>query len=81
MLDGAFFYLHSAAHPTSRSGVPPYGLSQPGTCYFGGIMWDQDMWMVAPTALTSPSAGLALASFRSRTLPTAERYADARGFS
>ena len=37
MLDAAFFYLHSNVHPNAKSGVPPYGLTQSGICYEGGM--------------------------------------------
>jgi hypothetical protein len=37
MLDTAHFYLHSSAHANARTGIPPYGLTQSGICYFGGV--------------------------------------------
>ena len=48
MLDGAFFYLHANVHPTARHGSPPYGLTQSGVCYFGGLFWDMDSFMTKP---------------------------------
>ena len=79
-LDGAHFYLHSAAHAASRTGVPPYGLSQPGRCYQGGIMWDMDSWMVQPVSRTAAGAAVGLARFRTRTLDVAQRRAAVNGY-
>ena len=33
MIDGAFFYMHSHAHPSNTMGVADYGLSTPGRMY------------------------------------------------
>ena len=54
-LDGAHFYL--TAHPRVGRACRHTG-SQPGTCYFGGIFWDMDSWMVQPVSHTSAAAGL-----------------------
>ena len=80
MLDGAFFYLHSNSHPNSRHGSPPYGLTQSGICYFGGLFWDMDSFMTKPTAMSSPSAGVALARSRTRTVGAAQRLAELLGY-
>ena len=80
MIDAAYFYMHSHAHPASSMGVSDYGLSQPGRMYGGGIMEDFDFLMVLPVALGDAAAGLAFARFRTRTLDVALELAAASGY-
>ena len=81
MIDGAFFYMHSHAHPTSSTGVSDYGLSQAGRMYSGAIMEDFDFLMVLPAALGDVAAGTAFARFRTRTLGAAQEHAAAAGYA
>lgn len=78
VLDLAFYYLHSAAHPSSQLSIPPFGLSRAEN-YFGHIFWDTDAWMFLPVVLTDPLAGRQLVEFRYRTLPEAKKIASLYG--
>jgi trehalose/maltose hydrolase-like predicted phosphorylase len=43
LLDAAFFYLHSAAHSSTKQGIACYGLAQ-WEPLAGHVFWDMDFW-------------------------------------
>ena len=57
-LDVAFYYLHSNIHPSTKTGYPPFGLTQ-NSAYYGHNFWDTDLWTFIPTVLVQPEAGKA----------------------
>ena len=79
VVDCAFFYLHSSVHPSTLTGMPPFGLSQ-FRYYYGHSFWDTESWSLLPFALTNPAAARALVDFRRRGLPAAERQAKLYGY-
>jgi protein-glucosylgalactosylhydroxylysine glucosidase len=79
VVDCAFFYLHSSVHASTRTGMPPFGLSQ-AEYYFGHSFWDTESWSLLPFALTDPPAARALIEFRVRSLDYAKRLADLYGY-
>lgn len=78
-LDAAFFYLHSSAHPSSRTGVPPFGFSQ-FNAYGGHGFWDMDSWMFPPVLLAAPDAARAMLEYRARGLDAARKKAATFGY-
>ena len=79
VLDEAHFYLHSSLHPSTLTGMPPFGLSQ-WQHYYGHSFWDTETWSFLPVLLTAPDAARALLEFRLRGLPNAQRLARLFGF-
>jgi protein-glucosylgalactosylhydroxylysine glucosidase len=79
VVDCAFFYLHSSVHPSTLTGMPPFGLSQ-YAYYFGHSFWDTESWSLLPFALTNPPAARALVEFRRRGLDDAKRQAALYGY-
>ena len=66
-LDAAFFYLHSSLHPSCRTGMPPYGLTQ-FEALEGHVFWDMDSWCLPPALLASPASVRAMLEYRLRGL-------------
>ncbi len=79
VLDAAHFYVHSSLHPSTRTGMAPFGLSQ-WDHYFGHSFWDTESWSLLPVTLASPATGRALVDFRLRGLEYARRQAALYGF-
>lgn len=79
VVDCAFFYLHSSVHPSTLTGMPPFGLSQ-FRYYYGHSFWDTESWSLLPFVLTNPATARALVDFRRRGLPAAERQAKLYGY-
>ena len=79
VVDCAFFYLHSSVHPSTLTGMPPFGLSQ-FAYYFGHSFWDTESWSLLPFALTNPPAARALVEFRRGGLEAAKRQAALYGY-
>jgi hypothetical protein len=77
--DTAFYYYHSSVHPSTRGGIPPFGLAHHDK-YFGHIFWDMDMWMLIPAILTAPHAARAIVDYRVRGLEAARRRAALFGY-
>jgi hypothetical protein len=77
--DTAFYYYHSCIHPSTRWGIPPFGLAHHDK-YFGHIFWDMDMWMLIPALLTAPHAARAIVEYRARGLDAARRKAALFGY-
>jgi trehalose/maltose hydrolase-like predicted phosphorylase len=78
-LDIAFFYLMSSVHPSSKTGLAPFGLSQYHN-YFGHIFWDMDTWMFVPILLVSPESARSLLECRVRGLDAAKGVASLFGY-
>lgn len=78
VLDAAFFYLHSSVQPSTRTGMPPFGLSHSN--YSGHSFWDTEIWSLLPITLSSPQTARALLEYRLRSLGFAERQADLYGY-
>jgi len=79
VLDASFFYLHSSLHASTRTGMPPFGLSQ-FSHYFGHSFWDTETWSLLPIALAAPATARALLEFRLRGLDYAQRQASLYGY-
>lgn len=79
VVDCAFFYLHSSVHPSTLTGMPPFGLSQ-FAYYFGHSFWDTESWSLLPFVLTNPAAARALVEFRRRGLENAKHQAALYGY-
>ena len=79
ILDAAHFYIHSSLHPSTLTGMPPFGLSQ-WDHYFGHSFWDTESWSLLPITLASPGTGRALVDFRVRSLEFARRQAALYGY-
>ncbi|MGA2974732.1 MAG: hypothetical protein ABSF77_05420 [Spirochaetia bacterium] len=73
-MDTAFYYYHSNIHPSSRAGMPPFGLAHHDK-YFGHNFWDMDLWMLIPALLTAPHSARAIEEYRLRGLDAAQRKA------
>jgi len=78
-LDTAFFYLHSSLHPSCRTGMPPYGLTQ-FEALEGHVFWDMDFWCLPPALLASPASVKAMLEYRVRGLEAARKRAELFGF-
>jgi len=78
-LDVAFYYLHSNIHPSTKTGFPPFGLTQNGA-YYGHNFWDTDLWTFIPTVLVQPDAGKATIEYRHRGLDAAKNRAKLFGY-
>jgi protein-glucosylgalactosylhydroxylysine glucosidase len=79
VLDAAFFYLHSSLHSSTRTGMPPFGLSQ-SAYYYGHSFWDTETWSLLPVTLAAPATAKSLLDFRVRGLDYAERLAALYGY-
>jgi len=79
VLDAAFFYLHSSLHRSTRTGMPPFGLSQ-HDYYYGHSFWDTETWSLLPVVLAAPETARALMEFRLRSLPWAKSDAALYGY-
>ena len=79
LLDAAFFYLHSSVHPSTETGMAPFGLSQ-SEHYYGHSFWDTETWSLAPITLASPETARSLVEYRVRGLPAARRLAALSGY-
>jgi trehalose/maltose hydrolase-like predicted phosphorylase len=79
VLDAAFFYLHSSLHRSTRTGMPPFGLSQ-HDYYYGHSFWDTESWSLLPVVLAAPATARALLEFRLRSLDWAKREAALYGY-
>ena len=78
-VDVAFYYYHSCIHPSTRWGIPPFGLAHHDK-YFGHIFWDMDMWMLIPALLAAPPAARAIVDYRARGLDAARKKAALFGY-
>ena len=58
--DSAYFYLHSSIHASNPCSVAPFGLGH--RHYFGGVLWDTDIFMYPTVLLTAPKAARNLKS-------------------
>ena len=79
VLDASFFYLHSSLHSSTRTGMPPFGLSQ-FAHYFGHSFWDTESWSLLPITLSAPATARSLLEFRLRGLDYAQRQAALYGY-
>jgi protein-glucosylgalactosylhydroxylysine glucosidase len=79
VLDAAFFYLQSSLHRSTRTGMPPFGLSQ-FAYYYGHSFWDTETWSLLPITLTTPATARALLQYRLRGLEWAKREAALYGY-
>jgi len=79
VLDAGFFYVHSSLHPSTRTGMPPFGLSQ-FAHYYGHSFWDTESWSLLPITLTAPDTARALLEFRLQGLESAKRQASLYGY-
>jgi trehalose/maltose hydrolase-like predicted phosphorylase len=79
VLDASFFYLLSSTHPSSKTGLAPYGLSSYEN-YFGHIFSDMDEWMFLPVLITSPEAARAMMECRVNGLKAAKETAALFGY-
>ncbi|HUV04503.1 MAG TPA: hypothetical protein VMX94_05295 [Armatimonadota bacterium] len=78
-LDCALFYLYSSAHPSCRTSVPPFGMSQ-ADYYHGHVFWDTDIFMTPVLLLTSPETARMTIAYRLRTLEAAKKRAECYGY-
>jgi len=78
-LDAAFFYLHSSLHPSTLTGMPPFGLSQ-SSYYYGHSFWDTETWSLLPITLAAPATARSLLEYRLRGLEYARRQAALYGY-
>jgi trehalose/maltose hydrolase-like predicted phosphorylase len=79
VLDAAFFYLHSSLHASTRTGMPPFGLSQ-FAYYYGHSFWDTESWSLLPITMATPATARSLLEYRLRGLDYAKRQADLYGY-
>ena len=79
VLDAAFFYIQSSVHASTRTGMPPFGLSQ-FSYYYGHSFWDTETWSLLPVILTAPEAARSLLEYRVRALDYAKRQAALYGY-
>jgi hypothetical protein len=82
MIDAAFFYLHTSAHPSSPCSTSMFGLAYwPDYHYYRGhVMWDIESFAVPPLLLTDPDAARALLGYRIDRLEGAQQTAAANGY-
>jgi len=66
LIDAAFFYLNSSAHPASPSSTSVFGLAtwHDYHYYYGHVMWDIGL---PPLILLHPEAARAMLDFRTRS--------------
>ena len=79
-LDCSLFYLFSSAHPSCRTSVPPFGMSQAAN-YGGHVFWDTDIYMTPTLALVSPETARMTVDYRARRLDLAVKRAQAFGYA
>jgi trehalose/maltose hydrolase-like predicted phosphorylase len=82
LVDAAFFYLHTSAHPSSPCSTSMFGLAYwPDYHYYRGhVMWDIETFAVPPLLLTQPDAARALLDYRIDRLPGARSNAASNGY-
>ena len=82
LVDAAFFYLHTSAHPSSPCSTSMFGLAYwPDYHYYRGhVMWDIETFAVPPLLLTDPDAARALLGYRIDRLEGAQQNAAANGY-
>jgi len=82
LVDAAYFYLHSSAHPSSPCSTSMFGLAYwPDYHYYRGhVMWDIETFAVPPLLLTQPEAARALLNYRVDRLSGAQRNAATNGY-
>jgi trehalose/maltose hydrolase-like predicted phosphorylase len=78
-LDVAFFYIHSSAHASNITGIPPFGFSR-AAAYFGHVFWDMDQWIFHAILPVSPDAAKAMIEYRYNGLENAKKVARLFGF-
>ena len=79
VLDAAVFYLHSSLHASTRTGMPPFGLSQ-SAYYYGHSFWDTETWSLLPITLAAPATAKSLLEYRLRGLEYARKQAALYGY-
>jgi trehalose/maltose hydrolase-like predicted phosphorylase len=79
VLDAGFYYLQSSLHASTRTGMPPFGLSQ-FSYYYGHSFWDTETWSLLAITLTAPATARALLQYRLRGLEWAKREAALYGY-
>ena len=79
VLDAALFYLHSSINAATRTGMPPFGLSQ-HEYYYGHSFWDTETWSLLPVALAAPASARAMLDYRLQGLGWAKRAAALYGY-
>ena len=82
LVDAAFFYLHTSAHPSSPCSTSMFGLAYwPDYHYYRGhVMWDIETFAVPPLLLTDPDAARAILRYRIDRLESAQQNAAANGY-
>jgi trehalose/maltose hydrolase-like predicted phosphorylase len=82
LIDAAFFYLHTSAHPSSPCSTSMFGLAYwPDYHYYRGhVMWDIETFAVPPLLLTQPEAAQALLDYRIDRLGGAQWNAASNGY-
>ena len=82
LVDAAFFYLHTSAHPSSPCSTSMFGLAYwPDYHYYRGhVMWDIETFAVPPLLLTDPDAARAMLGYRIDRLEGAQQNAAANGY-
>ena len=82
LVDAAFFYLHTSAHPSSPCSTSMFGLAYwPDYHYYRGhVMWDIETFAVPPLLLTQPDAARALLDYRIDRLEGARWNAASNGY-
>jgi trehalose/maltose hydrolase-like predicted phosphorylase len=78
-LDGCLYYLFSSAHPSCRTSIPPFGLSQ-SLNYYGHVFWDTDIYMMPALLLISPETARATVDYRASHLKAARKRAQLFGY-
>lgn len=78
-LDCALYYTFSSMHPSVRTSMPPFGMSQVNN-YFGHVFWDTDTYTTPTLILLSPETARATVMYRLRNLEAAKKRAAVYGF-
>jgi protein-glucosylgalactosylhydroxylysine glucosidase len=81
LADAAFFYLHTATHPSAPSSTGLFGLAYwPNYHYYRGhVMWDVETFALPTLMRTYPDAARSILHFRRTRLPGARANAAAAG--
>ncbi|NBW11681.1 MAG: glycoside hydrolase family 65 protein [Caulobacteraceae bacterium] len=81
LIDAAFYYLNSSAHPASPAATSMFGLAtwHDYNYYFGHVMWDVDAFCVPPLVLLQPDGARAMLDFRRRGVEAARSNARLSG--
>ena len=72
MMDASLYHLLTTSHPSGMLGLDCGGISN---AYGGATTWDVDSFQQPAIALLHAPSAAALAKFRARTLPAAQRNA------